>query len=105
MPEIKELAGILMTPLRRPISQTFSMDLPKTATFLPQETAASRIWLRRRTLDAKVDTSRRPGVLRICSLIARATCLSEMEKPGTDEFVESLISRVTPVWPMKAIFW
>ena len=104
LPLMKELSGILMTPFFLAMSHTFSMERPNTATFLPHDTAASRIWLRRRTLDAKVETSSLPGVLRICSLIANATWRSEIEKPGTDELVESLINRVTPAWPMKAIF-
>ena len=37
--------------------------------------------------------------------MARATVFSDIEEPGTEELVESLIRRETPTCPIYAIFW
>ena len=86
-----------MTPNSRPISTTFSIDLPNTAIFRLQATAASKIWLTRKTLEAKVETNKRPGVFFIWERMAFATIRSEMEEPGTDELVESDNNKSTPI--------
>ena len=100
LPVIKEESGILIYPSLLPISSTFSILLPNTATLRLHATAASRICAKRYVLDANVETIILPGVFAICSLIACATLPSEIDHPGTEEFVESLINKVTPICPI-----
>ncbi len=45
------------------------------------------------------------ALLSATSMMARATVFSDIEEPGTEELVESLIRRETPTCPMYAIFW
>ena len=98
--DMKVSSGTSMVFICRPISTTFSMDLPNTQTFLSQFLAALMIWASLLTLDAKVEMSILPVVLRMMSFIAEATCFSEIEKPSTSALVESDRSSVTPAAPI-----
>ena len=65
-----------------------------------QATALVIICSTRCTFDANVATIKRPFVLLKISKIASATFFSEIEKPLTPEFVESLNNKVAPICPI-----